>query len=203
MLTLSIVPKHHPDCCLSISRSLFTCLAGCLGEITESGPKETILLSVGCGTGFFEAAFAAYLQEQGFSRIKVEGVEVASAHVKYLSSELVHHVPGTRSICQRAQDAVILLFAYPREVDLIRRYLTQFGSNVRTMVWLGPRNDWITQTQVLQSIPNFDESCILENAGLASYEVAVAYQNRAHFRPERNTPSVAIEGALSLDIDSI
>lgn len=108
MITLSPVPTHYPECCLSISEALFTCIARCLSEltrclspITESSIEKTTILSIGCGTGFLESLLNAYLQEHGFS-VKVAGVEVPSADVRYLTSDLVFHVSGTRSISHRA-----------------------------------------------------------------------------------------------------
>lgn len=210
MITLSPVPRHYPECCLSISEALFTCIArclkevtGCLNAITESSVPETTILSVGCGTGFLEALLNAYLQERGFCATKVTGVEVPSADVRYLPSDLVAHVSGTRSVSQRAGNADILLFVYPRDGDLIRQYLTRFSSNIRMMLWLGPQADWIVQRQALCSIQHFHEPCLLEDAGLATYEVAYAFRNRTDFLTEQNAHNEASEERLSLDIDLI
>lgn len=225
MITLSKVPKHYPECCLSISEALFACIACCLSElqaatqITESGVKATTILSIGCGTGFLEAVLTAYLQKLGFHRTQVEGVEVASADVKYLPSELVYRVPGTRSICQHAGTADILLFIYPREGELVRQYLTRFSNNVCMVLWLGPRADWIAQQQILWDISPFSGPHLMENSGLTTYEVAVVFHNRTavgcqkqavvpsqdRIRPQmkQDAQHLASEEFLSLDIDSI
>lgn len=209
MITISPVPTHYPECCLSISEGLFTCIARCLSEvtrclvpITESRVEKTTILSIGCGTGFLESLLTIHLQEHGFC-VKVAGVEVPSADVRYLTSDLVSYVSGTRGISHRAASADILLFIYPRDGDLIRQYLTLFSSNVRMVLWLGPRADWTTQSEVLHHVPGFCGPCMLDDTGLAAYEVAFAFRNLETSQSDEDARSDARQGCLTLDIDSI
>lgn len=205
MISVSVVPTYYPECCLSISEALLSCIARCLREITESVTQKIIILSVGCGTGFLEAQLTLFLQECGFLGTLVEGVEVTSADVKHLSSELVSRVTGTSSVSHRAGIAEMLLFIYPRDGDLVRRYLTQFDTNIRLALWLGPWADWIEQKQVLESIPAFDGPHMLRDAALATYEVAFLFRNQGCSetiqRARKNR--TASEERLELDIDSI
>lgn len=186
MLTLTVEPKHYPECCLSLSHELFTCLTRFVREAAEASHETITLLSVGCGTGFIEAALAVHLKEQNLSQVRVEGVEVTSADTKYLSSELVNLVRGTRDISRRAASADIFMFVYPREGELVKQYCTQFADSVHMVLWLGPRADFIVQQGLLHSIDGFDGPLPLENAGLAPYEIAVAYRSKASTRTKQH-----------------
>lgn len=211
MLTLTVKPTHHPECCLSISYRLFTCLSELVREAAEASHEETMLLSIGCGTGFLEAALAVHLQELNLPHVRVEGVEVASAETKYLSDELVHRVRGTRDICRRAASANILMFVYPREGELVKQYCTQFADNIHTMLWLGPRADFISQQDLLHNMDGFNGPLLLGNAGLAHYEIAVAYRSntatrtkqRGQFLTEQRGPGPKDDETLLIDVDSI
>lgn len=195
-------PRHHSDCCLSISDHLFASLAGVIGHIAEEAAKQLLVLSVGCGTGFFEAQFAAWLQRQGLSHVTIEGVEVASANVKHLTDELVHRVSSTQSICRRAEAADILLFVYPREGSLVKHYVTTHTRSIRLVLWLGPRADWVTQMPYLQNLPPFEGPFTLSGAGLAPYEIAIIYRNCMDVSKQDNL-SIAGKELPGLDIDSI
>lgn len=198
-------PRHHADCCLSISQDLLACLAKLVRDVAEESHRrrEVILLSVGCGTGYFEAVLTAYLHEQGLTRTRVEGVEVVSADAKHLPKELVHRVPGTRSLCERARAADMLLFVYPRDGELVRRYSTQFADSIRTVLWLGPRAEWLVQQQLLHNVETLVGPVILESAGIAPYEVAVAYRNRAGVAVCESDKVQAVGEPSALSIDSI
>lgn len=203
MLTPTTEPKHYPGCCLTLSHRLFVRLTDVVREDIKHSRGELLLLSVGCGTGLFEAALAAHLQQQNLSQTRVEGIEVASADTKHLSSELVHRVRGTRDICRRAEVADILMFVYPRESELIKQYCTHFGKNIRTVLWLGPRADWVTQQDLLHNLDGFDGPLLLKNVGLASYEVAIAYRNNTSTCEKQHCLNMASEEASGIDVDAI
>lgn len=203
MLALTTEPKHHPECCLSLSHRLFLRLTDLVREELEASRGDFLLLSVGCGTGFFEAALNAHLQEQNLFQTRVEGVEVASADTQHLSSELVHRVRGTRDICRRAEAADILMFVYPREGELVKRYCTQFGKNIRMVLWLGPRADWVAQQDLLHNIDGFNGPVLLENPGLASYEIAIAYRNNTSTLEKQHSLISTNEEASAIDVDTI
>lgn len=186
MLTLTVEPKHYPECCLSLSHRLFTCLTGFVRKATETSHGQVKILSIGCGTGFLEAALAVHLQEQDLLQARVEAVEVASADTKYLSGELVHRVRGTRDISRGAASADILMFVYPREGELVKQYCTQFADSIHVVLWLGPRADFIAQQDLLHSIDGFNGPLSLEDAGLAPYEIAVAYRSNGPTREKQH-----------------
>ena len=83
MLELSDTPKHHPECCLSLSSKLFRTIANRVRNLAKDNPQSTVVTSVGCGTGLFEAILTAYLSEQGVTDIVVDGVEVLTATTPY------------------------------------------------------------------------------------------------------------------------
>ena len=49
----SEIPKRHPDCCLSLSTQLLHTIKHSVQSIAQRIQVEVLLMSVGCGTGFF------------------------------------------------------------------------------------------------------------------------------------------------------
>ncbi|GAP91534.1 hypothetical protein SAMD00023353_6500660 [Rosellinia necatrix] len=95
-------------------------------------PLPLLLLSVGSGTGLLEELLHAHLnrpREAGAEAVgerpwRVEGVEVRSSVNVHLPGDRVNHVPGTWALHEgRARAAAALLFAYPRDGRLVRRYV--------------------------------------------------------------------------------
>ena len=141
-------PRHHPDCCLSLSTilithltSLFTTLLpphrGNPGPVRD-GVKRTVL-SIGSGTGLLEALINQSLSEDAFGALQnaqlgiglnllhVEGIEVhATPPVnRYLEEWSCHEVKGTWDLCEMAgeDDVRAWMFVYPRDVGLVGRYV--------------------------------------------------------------------------------
>ena len=56
---LTSQPKHHPDCCLSLSTRLLDVLTAIFAPETEQGAGARLVLSVGSGTGLLEALLLA------------------------------------------------------------------------------------------------------------------------------------------------
>lgn len=150
---LSDTPLSHPSCCLSLSTRLLETLKDLFQDDSGSGGESPgLVLSVGCGSGLLESLLHSYLTQEAqegsvvttTTRMRVEGVEVASATASYLSEDRANTVAGTWALCRRAEDATALMFVYPRSVDLVQRYVDAFfgNENARTVVWLGPQADW-------------------------------------------------------------
>ncbi|KAK7956676.1 uncharacterized protein PG986_005898 [Apiospora aurea] len=152
---LSDAPLSHPNCCLSLSSRLLETLKTLFrNESRGSGEAEPssfsgLVLSVGCGSGLLENLLHTYLtqEEPKMTSMRVEGAEVAtdaSTIMAYLPEDRANTVAGTWALCRRAEDATVLMFVYPRSVDLVRRYVDAFlgWDKVRTIVWLGPQADW-------------------------------------------------------------
>lgn len=157
---LSDAPTHHPDCCLSLSNSLFTTLDRILSS------TDGHILSIGSGSGLFEATLAS--RHPGWV---VEGVEVSSSLNKYLPEESAYVVGGTWDLCLRARDAAVWIFVYPRVPALVERYLTTFGnSSIQLAIFLGPRADWADFQASFQAA-GFAPVEIIEECGLAPYEM--------------------------------
>lgn len=65
------------------------------------------------------------------------------------------------------------MFVYPRDPKLVSRYIDTYGGgNLEIIVWLGPKVDWVEYEDCLRR-SLFDELEILEEVGLAPFEIAV------------------------------
>lgn len=177
MLELDDEPQHYPDCCLSISTRLLQGLANLIEPIATQAEHDVYLISIGCGTGLLEAELSEHLIQRGLRNVRIEGVEVASASAKFLSSAHVHYVPGTWNIYEGAQNANVLMFVYPRTGQLVATYLQQCSRNAALAFWLGPRVDFIDQLPLLRNVATFTDPLIIEEPGLASYELAAVFKN--------------------------
>ena len=176
-------PKQHPDCCLSLSQKVLDTLEELIRRYVCTNGRSTSLLSVGCGSGLFEALLASHLQKHGLKHVLVEGVEVPSTEAPYLNAEEVHRVHGSWDIFGGARNADVLLFVYPRTGQLIQQYLKNYQANTRLVIWLGPRADWSEQEPLLRDLAGFHRPLQLNNAGLMPYEVAVILVNEENAAP--------------------
>ncbi|KAK5103633.1 hypothetical protein LTS08_003051 [Lithohypha guttulata] len=176
-LELSHEPKHHPACCLSLSFKLFESIEQLLQPVYRENASKLVILSVGCGSGFFENMLRSFLLKQELLNIQLRGVETYSTPTPYLPDEIIHRVQGTWDISDEASEADVLLFVYPREGRLVQRYMNRFSPNICMVLWLGPRADWAEQEAFFQDIVAFHKPVLLEDAGLASYEVVVTMNN--------------------------
>nr|POE88251.1 hypothetical protein CFP56_11480 [Quercus suber] len=159
---LTFEPQTFPDCCASISWPMIQALTIRL----PASPK--LVLSVGCGTGLLEAM----LLQATEGRLDVRGVEVLSCRNKYLPSENFLQVATTRSIHCDAVMATTLIFVYPRELNLISRYLEAcIGGAVEQVIWLSHRSDWPDAHNLLQTY--FSDLEYLEGPEVAGYELLV------------------------------
>lgn len=176
MLQLSAHPKHDPNCCLGLSTRLFEVLKGILVQRVKEREGEKIikLMSVGCGTGLFEAELSSYLRQQCLD-VCIYGAETQSATTTFLSNDLVRRVSGTWDILEDIESAHVLIFVYPRDGRIVRKYLERFCDDITAAIWLGPRADWAEHEVILQDNTFFMQPQILEDAGLASYEIAVVF----------------------------
>lgn len=172
-------PFRHPDCCLSLSSKFVDTITSTLHGSIGSG----LALSVGSGTGLLEAVLHDKWTSRG-PQLQIEGVEVyqptsaASSSNKYLLEQCYATVKGTWELSPRTQDAAALLFVYPRNPDLVRRYMQAFAlpsSGIRLAIWLGPKSDW---PDFEPCFPTDGDRALLheihgEDAGLAEYEMMV------------------------------
>ena len=168
--TLDELPKHFPGCCMSLSKLI-------LGQITQILPhRPKFTLSVGCGSGLFEALMLQY-----DPALTIEGVEVYSNPPvnKYLPVSNLTVVGGTWDLTDLAACAAAWLFVYPREPRLVDRYLQTYGcsKDVELVVWVGPRADWV------EFEPSFQRSALNQieiraNAVLAPYEMVIVARKR-------------------------
>ncbi|KAI1424271.1 hypothetical protein F5Y12DRAFT_460575 [Xylaria sp. FL1777] len=119
----------------------------------KSAPEleRALILSIGSGTGLLEELLHTYLNDnddgahspigqgnlpQPFSHPgasglpenwRVEGVEVNQAVNVYLPEDRINHVAGTWAVLEsRARVSTVLMFVYPRDGGLVRRYIDVF-----------------------------------------------------------------------------
>lgn len=178
MLDLSTDPKHYPNCCLSLSTPLFDMIGNLIVRNVELSNREDSfnLLSIGCGTGFFENALSAYLQQECLLKAHVEGVETQSTVIPFLAEEFIHRVKGTWDVLDEIQGIHVLLFVYPREGRLVKRYLEQFYNQATIAIWLGPQADWTEHEPILHETTPFGRARLLKDTGLAAYEIAAVFE---------------------------
>lgn len=203
---LSDSPRHFPDCCLSLSTVLFSKVHEILQAIdrAENGTDGTsTVLSVGSGSGLFEAHLQSYIIDKdtnSMPRFVVEGVEVnASPGLnRYLSEGSVHIVDGTWDLCTRvaSPDVKCWIFVYPRQPSLVLKYFQTFLVNsqaldsqenenlntlagVEQIIWLGPKSDWYDFASVFKELETIGwkdaEIMNAEECGIVEYELMVVY----------------------------
>ncbi|KAK1145555.1 hypothetical protein N8T08_004113 [Aspergillus melleus] len=157
---LSPTPTAFPNCCLSISTTLLSHLASLLPQT----PSFTI--SIGSGSGLLEALLS--LQHPDVS---IEGVEVNSTVNRYIPEQHMNIVHGTWDLHPRVKDAAAWMFVYPREPNLVSRYLNEFvGGQAKVIVWLGPRADWADYEPCFRGSAVFADVQVQEDVGLAEFE---------------------------------
>lgn len=122
----------YPGLCMFLSSQVITSLTGFL-------PTEPLLtLSIGSGTGLLEAI----LSESGKHGIECVEVESYRHTPKYMQDSAMHYVRGTWETSPRALDAQVWLFIFPREPELLRKYVAAYGDgNVEHILYIGPRGD--------------------------------------------------------------
>lgn len=151
VLELGDDPLRHPHSCLSFSIPFFETITHALPKTT--GERQTVL-SIGSGTGLLEAVWLHHIEPRAHAEpsLKIEGVEVQQsgsryAVNKYLPEHAINAVRGTWDISARLQDEDILalVFVYPRQPDLVSRYIkviVEENLGIEAVVWLGPAADW-------------------------------------------------------------
>lgn len=127
---------------------------------------------------------------------RIEGVEVNSnsgnSNVNvYLPEDRINHVPGTWALFgkEREEEMRAILFVYPREGVLVRRYVDEFlmGSHrrdrdmgkgegesegVQLIIWLGPKADWEdTGFGAFDDREGFEILQMRDGVGLTEYEM--------------------------------
>ncbi|KAH8160302.1 hypothetical protein CIB48_g7937 [Xylaria polymorpha] len=140
-------PTRYPGCCFELSEPLLATIKTLLdsaphptnksqdGYRPELGPEPTLILSIGSGTGLLEKLLDDYLSNGDHAsanfhsahKWRVEGVEVNPAVNIYLPEDHINHVQGTWAVLEtRAREAAVLMFVYPRDGTLVRRYIDTF-----------------------------------------------------------------------------
>lgn len=179
-------PSRHPDFCLSISTKLIHTLTTVL---TTNGPEgsNNLILSVGSGSGLLEAHLLSHIVAlpKSTPKFTIQGVEVRSSPTaapvnKYLPEQHSATVRGTWELSPLLESADTLLFVYPRDPELVRRYLSSRPASLRLVLWLGPRADWEVFGGCFQGLEGFEDVVVIEGgiAGVADFEMVAVVRRR-------------------------
>ncbi|KAI7773290.1 hypothetical protein LA080_011353 [Diaporthe eres] len=183
---LNDTATRHLDFCLSISTKLIHILTSIL---TTNGPQrnDNLVLSVGSGSGLLEAHLLKHLTSlpECTSTFTIQGLEVRSPPTaapvnKYLPEQHSATVRGTWERSPLIDVADTLLFVYPREPDLVTRYLAARSASLRIVLWLGPCADWEVFGGCFQGLEGFGDVEIIEggSAGVAEFEMIAVVRSR-------------------------
>lgn len=190
-------PTAWPDCSLTLSSCLMRAITGLLTRDAAAAVSDQpgLVLSVGSGSGLLEAHLQDYWSSDPSVNLLVHGVEVRSTeHTtpnRYLLFKNRSSVRGTWEVSSRLGLASALVFVYPRQVGLVKRYLDEVARgdevHVHTIVWLGPKSDWdeeaptqhesrpprMTFRKCLEEMEGFGDVRVWprEECGLPEYEV--------------------------------
>lgn len=188
-------PIRHSDCCLAISTKLLRLLTE-YSSVTAPRDHTSTILSIGSGTGLLEALWLAYLADDSFNKLSVEGVEVHSVITresvnKYLPEQAFTTVHGTWGLTPRLGDSEVtaLLFVYPRQPKLVSDYIQACARehpSIKTIIWLGPNADWAVFEPCFDTSRGEGSSSFSivtrmegEDAGIDSYEMMVVLKRAA------------------------
>ncbi|KIW17332.1 hypothetical protein PV08_04524 [Exophiala spinifera] len=164
--TPTSTPLQHPDCCLGLSTTLVDTILHIFQAHTDTrpvaNPRELTkprlkCLSIGSGTGLFEALLTSRVTDHHTFELDLRGVEVASSTAanKYLPHRQRCAVQSTSSVYEEASDFDVWLFVYPRDPRLVWKYLDcalKHAENPELLLFLGPKSDF------LPSVDTQDES---------------------------------------------
>ncbi|KAJ8603113.1 hypothetical protein MRB53_042255 [Persea americana] len=159
--SLTTQPIYMPNCCVSLSRPMIEALAV---EICD----QDLILSIGCGSGLLETLLLV------MAKVNIVGVEVPSCPNIFLPSSRFIQVQSTTSVYDEAMLASVIMFVYPRSIDLIIRYLNSFIRGAwQLLVVICPRDEWEDMKARLEEWTTSIK--ILSGIGFANHEiVAVA-----------------------------
>lgn len=185
---LSDEPERYADFCLSLSTPLIHTLTSVLTKAaSKAESRSNLVLSVGSGSGLLEAHLLSYWSSTAACDLLIHGVEVHtgdSAHPvnRYLPEQNCSTVKATWQLAPDLHVAGALLLVYPRDTDLVSRYLQaiqdQENSPLQVVIWLGPRADYHTFAGCLQDHSGFGPVEVVENGGLADYEMMAIIQRQ-------------------------
>lgn len=192
-------PIGWPDCSLTLSTTLIHSLTDIIQKhICGSSPTPgdaQLVLSIGSGSGLFEAHLQCHWASlRPRPAFQIHGVEVRNADCvtpnRYLLFKNRSTVRGTWELSSRLSLARVLIFVYPRQADLVKRYMDEAAlstnSHILGVIWLGPKRDWheedcspggkqrqTTFRSCFEEAAGFGHLSIMdsETAGLTEYEM--------------------------------
>lgn len=181
-VTLETTPSRHPDCCLSLSTVLLDNLTSLLvRQLDATSDSDKLVLSVGSGSGLLEALLCEKWSASDELGLFIEGIEVrqssnSTSLNKYLPEQHHSTVKGTWDLTGRTSEAAVLMFVYPRNPQLVTRYLSECAnlneSKCETAIWLGPKCDWTDFERCFTELHRWSTHIVPdEGSGLLDYEM--------------------------------
>ena len=164
---LTSLPRHHPDSCPSLSTTLLRTLSNLLPRF------PALILSIGSGSGLLE-----YLLLHHNPPLNIAGVEVSFEINKYLPASNLLIVNYTSALCPAAKEAEAWLFVYPRDGEIVERYLREYGGErVQVILFIVPQADYadiVKRSEALQAERWHEE--VISEPGLVKWEVLVCFR---------------------------
>lgn len=157
-------PKHFGGCCPAVSKPLMDVL------LDRLPLDKALILSIGSGSGLFEAILLDIGQRERRRCLNLRGVEVPPCVNTHLREDQVLRVPCSMSLHPDAFLASAWIFVYPRRASLVSMYLDAFKDGAMEMVlWLGHRSDWPEMECLLVSA--FVKLECIDGPGIPEYEM--------------------------------
>jgi hypothetical protein len=170
---------HFADLCPAISKPLIHTL------VDRLPASPALTLSVGCGSGLLEALTLHAGEHVCHKTLDIRGVEVSDCTITHLPNRRVYHVSSTTSVHDDALLASSFLFVYPRQAELVARYLdASLDGALEQLVWLGHRNDWPELEMLL--LAAFFKLERIDGPGVADYELLVIASMPRRRRKQRD-----------------
>jgi hypothetical protein len=171
---LTSQPTRQPQSCASLSLSLLSFL----DTVLPHPPRLT--LSIGSGPGLLEALLLQHHPSRaGTEPVSFLGVEVSTPPGtrpvnRFLPEQNTATVSGTWAVAPEVKEAAGLVFVYPRQSELIQRYL-DVGRQAEVVVWIGPRCDLDVMTHPLR---DWGEEVPLPEGMVEDGEAVILFQRR-------------------------
>lgn len=165
---MKALPQLHDEpinlscCCSSLSSRLITNLGSLLPH------SRALTLSVGSGSGVLEA-----LLTKEYPDLHIIGVEVDVGVNDFLPPEKFCTVSWTGAVHGLVEHAEALLFVYPRDWTLVRRYLAAVHG-LLVAVFVLPQADLDVLTGLISAAGGLQETIL--GAGLRSWEVMIVFR---------------------------
>ncbi|KAL8737119.1 MAG: hypothetical protein Q9181_002013 [Wetmoreana brouardii] len=167
LAALSPTSTSHTHADSTLSRSLISTLLSLLP------PSPSLTLSIGHGHGLLEAHLLS-----SHPSPNLLAIDIVQKQPQYLPEQnyIILNAGGTNAVYAEAVRAEVWIFVYPRDLQLVGRYLGMAGpGRVRRMVFVGPRMDVEGFGEGMKGEATWRREEV-EGCGLKEYEACVVWR---------------------------